>query len=163
MQLFTPQCSTAMATQWSSCGAVLTHPEGPSWQLMQSLLLSAHSSADVCPRKSTSFTLGQTKQQWIPFHFVFSVVANRKATMKVSLQHCSLQVNFTFAKHTLTQLLLKMYCPLYLHPDEFQVIKQQKNRLFFFPNRSEFSELRAFFFFFSRFPIIFSSKILNQS
>lgn len=43
-------------------------------------------------------TFGQTTQQRLPFNFTFPVAANRKGTMKVSLQYCPLEINFIIAK-----------------------------------------------------------------
>lgn len=71
--------------------------------------------------------------------------------MRVSLQHCPLQINFTFAKHTLTQLLFKMYCLCYIYTQmNFKSLSSRKTDYFFSQTElnSGFSKLRAFFFFF---------------
>lgn len=103
-------------TPLASCGALC-------WRIQKGcrgnwcIAGSINTTLEMRAQHLLHLVLGQTTQQQFPFHLTFPVVANRKGTMKVSLQYCPLEINFTIAKCSFTQIWLNTYCLCYIfHP-----------------------------------------------
>lgn len=108
---------TQLFSRGALCWRIRKRSHG-NWCISESIHTAPQMHAQEC---LLHLTLGQSTRQRFPFHPTFPAVANRKETMKVSLQYCPLEINFTTAKCSFTQLSLKTYCLCYIfHPYEFK-------------------------------------------